>query len=57
MRKALDYLLGFSVGLTITFVFVLLAYGTHMQDASFNDRANKEIQKARFYRGQTYGDY
>ena len=45
MRKTLDYILGFSVGLTITFIFVLLIYFTNQSDKAISEQMNKEVNK------------
>ena len=45
MRKTLDYILGFSVGLTITFIFVLLIYFTNQSDKAISEQMNKEVNR------------
>ena len=45
MRKTLDYTLGFSVGITITFIFVLLIYFTNQSDKAISEQMNKEVNK------------
>ena len=45
MRKTLDYILGFSVGLTIAFIFVLLIYFTNQSDKAISEQMNKEVNK------------
>ena len=45
MRKTLDYTLGFSVGITITFIFVLLIYFTNQSDKAISEQMNKEVNR------------
>lgn len=45
MRKTLDYILGFSVGLTITFIFVLLIYFTNQSDKAIDEQMKREVNR------------
>ena len=45
MRKLGDYLLGFSVTLSVTFFMLFVAYFTNQSDKAITEQMNREVNR------------
>ena len=45
MRKLSDYLLGFSVTLSVTFFMLFVAYFTNQSDKAITEQMNREVNR------------
>ena len=45
MRKLGDYLLGFSVTLSVTFFMLFVAYFTNQSDKAIGEQMNREVNR------------
>ena len=45
MRKLSDYLLGFSVTLSVTFFMLFVAYFTNQSDKAIGEQMNREVNR------------
>ena len=45
MRKLGDYLLGFSVALSVTFFMLFVAYFTNQSDKAITEQMNREVNR------------
>ena len=45
MRKLGDYLLGFSVTLSVTFFMLFVAYFTNQSDKAITEQMNREVSR------------